>query len=610
MLIFRWIFSTDMYFLRLGVSTPHVGLLFVFGLMFGPYGALGSALANVIIDVSNGYTPFETILAAIFSFGVSYLAYKLWYSSFRTNKLTKPALNNIYHLSLFLSIIMVCGFIYAVVRGNIIELADHFDIGMLMTFIYFMNFINVAFISGILFIWLSKKIDFVYTPKTSKRSVNRRMYRILFYLLVISTIIMVISLIFSLDDNVLAVELAFVGIFLFGYLTKPFEYKIEPVDENTILERIMIFFLATTLVIATFGMIISILGFNFVENINNIPLVVYIMPAIIIMDIVIVLFFIPGFIIINYVEKKVIYPISSFSQIEKFIKQDEKIEAEGLLNIYSQYVSEKNEIGTLARSYTDLINHNNHYIANIRKIEGEKERINAELDIATRIQASALPTESLVTDDFIIDGYSHPAKEVGGDFFDYYLLDEDNLAIVIGDVSGKGVPAALLAMVTQVIIKQMANHENDPSKILYLLNNHLCENNAESMFITLWLGIYNKTTKKLTFSNAGHNPPLISENAIFRYLDIESGIVLGIMEDFEYSNEIITLSEEIIVYTDGITDANNGENEMYGEDGLLNFFNGFDHEKDPISYLLEDIGKFTKDAEQFDDMTLIYLKIK
>lgn len=137
-----------------------------------------------------------------------------------------------------------------------------------------------------------------------------------------------------------------------------------------------------------------------------------------------------------------------------------------MIDVYSKYINEKNEIGTLARSYTDLINHNNNYIENIREIEGEKERINAELDIATRIQAAALPTKSIESDEFIANGYSHPAKEVGGDFFDYYMIDDDNLAIVIGDASGKGVPAALFAMITQVLIKQMLEHDKDPSKVL------------------------------------------------------------------------------------------------------------------------------------------------
>ena len=257
-----------------------------------------------------------------------------------------------------------------------------------------------------------------------------------------------------------------------------------------------------------------------------------------------------------------------------------------------------------------MIKHNNHYIENIREIEGERERIETELDIARNIQAENLPIKAIETDEYIIDGFSHPAKEVGGDFFDYYNLDEDNLAIAIGDASGKGVPAAILTMNTQVMTKQLLKNEKDPSKVLQLINKELSENNYESMFITLWLGIYNKKTGKLTFSNAGHEHPLIMENDEFKILDSDNGIALGIMEDFEFKKEEIELKDELILYTDGITDARNKDNEMYGEKRLIEFFNDFKEDEDPIRPLFDNISEFTNEEEQFDDMTLLYLKNK
>ncbi len=326
-------------------------------------------------------------------------------------------------------------------------------------------------------------------------------------------------------------------------------------------------------------------------------------------DILLIIFFIPSLVVLRYIEVKVIEPILSFSKIEDFIHENEKIESDGLINIYSRYINEKTVIGTWATYYTDLIKFNNNYIENIREIEGEKERIKAELDIAAKIQVSNLPKEAIENDNYIVDGYSKPAKEVGGDFFDYYEIDDDNIAIVIGDASGKGIPAAILAMNTQVSIKQLLKHDKDPSKILYLLNNQLAENNSESMFITLWLGIYNVSSGKLIFSNGSHEPPLIKENNKYEYMNIESGLVLGIIEDFKFVKEEIILSDEIILYTDGITDANNKNDEMYGMDNLLNFFNNFKNKKKMIEGLLKDINKFTQSYEQFDDMTLLYLKI-
>ena len=595
---------------ELGIENPHIGLLFVFGLLFGPYGAIGATLGNVIVDLLNGYTPIEILPSAIISFGVSYLAYKLWYSGFKTDKITKPILDNFYHLTLFLSSIVICGIVYSAAHANLIGIfispyLDQYDY-----ISYFLNFINQAFIFGIIGIWISKRIDLIETPKKSEKPVNNKFYRIVFILLIVFSLVSSVILIFESANDYRAGIVILSGILLFIYLTKPFKYDIQEPSKNTIIEKIVQNFLILTLSIAIIGITVSLLTYNILINFNTHNMYLELMPGIIITDIILILFLIPGTIIMRYVENKVIKPISSFSQIEGVIKENEKIEVEGLIDIYSKYINEPNEIGTLARSYTDLINHSNHYIENIRKIEGEKERINAELDIATKIQASALPTSAIETDEYTVNGYSHPAKEVGGDFFDYYMLDDDNLAIAIGDASGKGVPAALLAMVSQVLIKQMLLHDNDPSKVLYMINNQFCENNPESMFLTLWLGVYNKKTKKLIFSNAGHNPPLIKENNEFRYLDIDSGIVLGVMEEFEYINETITLTDELITYTDGITDANNNENEMYGEDRLLNFFNELKNDSNPIPQLLDNIDEFTEGAEQYDDMTLLFLKIK
>ena len=597
-------------FIEMGIENSHVGLLYVLGLLFGPYGALGAVLGNVAVDLYNGYTIIEILPSAIISFGVSYLAYKIWYSGFRNKRITKPKLDNIEHLILFLLSIIICGLIYSSAHANLIGIFFSVEHDEIFFISYFMNFINIAFIFGVIFLWISEKIDFVAIPKTSQKQANKKAYRILFYMLLIVTIISSLLLVLELNMHVQYAQIILITALLFFYLTKPFNYEILPNIENTITEKIIRNFLIITLAIAIFGVMISVLSYNTITHFENLNIYIYLMPLLIITDVILILFFAPGIVILRYIENKVIKPISSFSEIEGFIQENEKIEAEGLVEVYSKYINEQNEIGTLARSYTDLINHNNHYIENIREIEGEKERINAELDIATKIQASALPTEAIENNDFIVNGYSKPAKEVGGDFFDYYPIDDENLAIIIGDASGKGVPAAILAMITQVIIKQLLKQYRDPSQVLYHLNNLLSEKNSESMFLTLWLGIYNKTTNELIFSNAGHNPPIIKEKGGFKYMKIDSGLVVGIMEDFDYVCERTTLSEEIIIYTDGITDANNEDNEMYGEERLINFFNKIKSDGDPIKPLLDSISDFTQGAKQYDDMTLLYLKIK
>ena len=184
MILINILLSPDIFW-DLGLETPHVGLLFVFGLLFGPYGALGATLANIILDLLNSYAPFEIIPSAIVSFGVSYFAYKLWYSGFKTDEITKPRLDNIYRLALFLSSILLCGFIYATFHGNLMGIFISTRVDEFYFVSYFLNFINIAFIFGIFGIWLSKKYDLIETPKTSKRPVNRKLYRILFYSILI-----------------------------------------------------------------------------------------------------------------------------------------------------------------------------------------------------------------------------------------------------------------------------------------------------------------------------------------------------------------------------------------------------------------------------------------
>lgn len=595
---------------------PHLGILFISGLLFGPYGALGAVIGNFICDLIRGYELVFAVPSEIVSFLVSYFAHKMWYTNFKGRKeFSKPLLNNTHSLLLFFIILILCSLLFSVLHKNLIYLLyngtgiNNSSVGTRM----FFNLFNSSIIFAIFGTWLSKKIDFIHIPKVTEKKVNLKFYNVIFILLVIVTLISIIlNYIYTKTTPINIAEFTIILILIICYIKRPNTTKITEPKTDSVVKRIMNIFTLTILFIIIIGVIISsdTLLVSAVEQYLPLTSNEITTSMLIFTDIIMVIYLIPSFAVLQYIENNVTEPVSSFSKIEKFIKEDEKIETSGLVEIYSKYINENDEIGTLARSYTDLINYNNQYIENIHKIEGEKERIKTELDIATKIQQANLPRKPIETEHLFIDGFSRPAKEVGGDFFDYYELDDENLAMVIGDASGKGVPAALLSIITQAIIKQILNIERDPSKVLYLLNNQLCENNSETMFITLLLGIYNKTTKTITFSNAGHNPPLVKENDKFKELKINEGIVLGIMEDFEFEREVIEFDKEIILYTDGITDAHNKDNEMYGENELKEFFDNFTRKVNPLKYLLNDVDNFVGDCEQFDDMTLIYFKIK
>lgn len=616
--ILMLIFNLGSYYFMMGENfgegfSPHVGLLVISGLLFGPYGAIGSVLGNTICDLLRGYNLGLTLTSEILSLGISLLAYKLWYEPIKSRPLiNKPRLNNTSNVILFLGIVIVCSLLFALINKKLFYLMypETASINMQIGVRYFVNFINSGFLFGIIGIWISKKIDFVHVPKKSKREFNKKLYQVIGIVLAIATLtILITDWYFDISRTIMVTEVIILISLIFLYATKPITVKISKITFKSIPEKIMNIFLLATLFIVILGLIISSdhVLITAVDRIFPIDSYEVKLSIMIFIDILLIIFFIPSLAVLKYVEHEVISPITSFSKIEKFVEKGNKIESDGLIDVYSHYLNENDEIGMLARSYTDLINYTNEYIENIHEIEGEKERIKAELNIAEKIQRSNLPNHSIENEDYTVYGFSKPAKEVGGDFYDHYPIDDDNVAVIIGDASGKGVPAALLSTITHSIIRQLLKSETDPSKVLYMLNNQLCENNTECMFVTLWLGIYNNKTKSITFSNAGHNPPLVMEDGQFKSLKVETGIVLGVMSDYEFITEKTDISKGIIVYTDGITDAKNSNDEFYGEQRVIDFLNSHTFENKVITKLLAEIDRFTGNEEQFDDMTLVLL---
>ena len=332
---------------------------------------------------------------------------------------------------LFLSIILICGFIYSVFHGKLIYLIYPETVSMtrIIEIRFFLNFINASFILGIIGIWISNKLNFFHIPKLSKNESNNRIYNIIGDLLILSLIAtVIIDYFIKLNAPLTIVELAVISILLIIYLKKPITSVVTISKSKSAPENVMNIFLLTTILVVIVGVILSydhalLESIDQLLPLNKSEIMLSIMALI---DALLLIFLIPSMVVLRYIEMKIIEPILSFSKTNDFIRENEKIESDKLIDVYSKYINEETEIGTLARSFTDLIKFNNNYIENIQEIEGEKERIKAELDIATRIQAANLPTDSIENDHYIINGYSKPAKEVRGDFFDYYELDSGN----------------------------------------------------------------------------------------------------------------------------------------------------------------------------------------
>ena len=248
----------------------------------------------------------------------------------------------------------------------------------------------------------------------------------------------------------------------------------------------------------------------------------------------------------------------------------------------------------------------------------EQEKIRQELEFAKNIQLSALPkleTVERFSQLFDLHATMHTAREVGGDFYDFYMLDESHLAILIADVSGKGVPAAMFMMTSKTMLKNLVDSGMGLSEAFTKANEELCDGNDAGMFVTVWMGILDLKTGSLEYVNAGHNPPLIcGESGSFEYLKSKPGFVLTGMEGLKYRSQKTRLrpGDRIFLYTDGVTEANDPDQELYGEDRLLEYMNksGDKPIKDILPGLKDDIDVFAKDAEQFDDITMLGLLYK
>ena len=271
-----------------------------------------------------------------------------------------------------------------------------------------------------------------------------------------------------------------------------------------------------------------------------------------------------------------------------------------------------NEISTLAKSVEKMSHDLNRFIIDLTQATAEKERLGAELNVAKQIQAEMLPRVFPPYEnhkEVELFASMEPAKEVGGDFYDFYMIDDDHFALVVGDVSGKGVPAALFMVITKTLLKDTAAHELDPAKIFEHVNTILCEGNESGLFVTCWLGILTLSTGELKFANAGHNAPVILQKGEIRYLTTKPNLMLAGMDGIPYSIHSTKLEkgDRLFIYTDGITEATNAVTELYGEDRLLNILKT-SVEKTPrevLETVRSDIDSFVQGAPQFDDITML-----
>ena len=314
---------------------------------------------------------------------------------------------------------------------------------------------------------------------------------------------------------------------------------------------------------------------------------------------------------ILFVRKAVTNPLGKLAQFTQDITLSSEFHKKSIS------INTGDEIEELGNSFNYMLEKLDEYLDNLQKVTAEKERIGAELDVAAKIQADMLPCIFPAfpeRKEFDIFASMTPAKEVGGDFYDFFLVDSDHLAIVIADVSGKGVPAALFMVIAKTLLKDHTQAGINPAEVFSKVNQQLCESNDEGMFVTAWMGVLEISTRHMTFVNAGHNPPLLRKGTdCWEYLKQRSGFVLAGMEGMRYKSGELQLSpgDTLYLYTDGVTEAANSEETLLGEARLKEILDTavYDTCEQLLAVVKNDVEMFVGDEPQFDDITMLALKL-
>ena len=318
-----------------------------------------------------------------------------------------------------------------------------------------------------------------------------------------------------------------------------------------------------------------------------------------------------------YLRRQFVHPLKQITAEATRFAQEKHMSEKSL----TEQVRSGTEIGRLAENIDRMEKQTEAHVREIKELTRDTERVERELELGAAIQAATLQAGLDAVkgrDEFEISAYMDPAREVGGDFYDYFLVDEDHLAVLIADVSGKGMPAALYMMTCKIGLKTVIRRGGTPAERLAVFNDLLCEENIADMFVSVWLGIIEISTGKMTAANAGHEYPIFrrrgEEQDKFALYKDKHGLVLGAMEGVCYRNYEVDLKpgDLLFVYTDGVAEANNADHALFGTERTCMALN-----RDPdcgpdglIANVREEIDRFVKDEPQFDDITMLCLQWK
>ena len=327
--------------------------------------------------------------------------------------------------------------------------------------------------------------------------------------------------------------------------------------------------------------------------------------------------------ITRHMKKSLVAPINEIADAAQKYIDDRRSGSQEQKNHFSDLkIRTGDEIENLSFVLADMEKDAVQYFEELTAVTAEKERISTELNLATRIQQNVLPNIFPAfpeREEFEVYAIMDPAKEVGGDFYDFFMVDQDHLALVIADVSGKGVPAALFMMTARTMLKDAALSGEGPAQILEKVNGQLSENNRDLMFVTVWIGILEISTGRLVYADAGHEKLLVCRDGAWELLPKKTGVALAAFEPellqentFQDCEIMMKPGDMICQYTDGVTEAMTASREQFGTDRLLSTVSGSDVETPTalLPYIREKIDEFVGAADQFDDITMLALQYR
>ena len=312
----------------------------------------------------------------------------------------------------------------------------------------------------------------------------------------------------------------------------------------------------------------------------------------------------------NHMKNTIAGPVNEIAVAAKRYTEDRISGKKGTSHFANLQIDSRDEVENLADAMAEMEEDLSSYEDDLTRITAEKERIKTELSLASRIQTAMMPHSFPERREYEIFASVSPAREVGGDFYDFFQIDDDHLCLLMADVSGKGIPAALFMMATKIILQSCAMLGRTPEDILKKTNEAILSSNPEEMFITVWVGILEVPTGKLTAASAGHEYPIImAPDGCFQVFRDKHGLVLGGMQDAEYKSYTLQLAggSKLFLYTDGLPESTNKNNEMFGLERTTAALNEVSSRspKEILEHVSRTVDAFVGDAEQFDDLTMM-----